>query len=358
MVTRIGVNQDLEPSVVDLFDRNSGSTLEKVVMGLHLEEEKDAAVLLETLQRNKQTIQILHPLQAADVYSRDDEDGKTIQDQVHQLLNLPSLVDCRLVPSFVYLGSSVRLLLHQSKREETQNVNHSSNLKILWLQASHVSLLARNDSDLLRNLSSLVVDGRSLNTTDLKLVLKKSRHTLRHVEMKTDDHETNDDDEFLDVSEPQVSDVTLPNLQVLGLSSYSSDYPSWLKIPTTSTLVTRFDVMAHLPAISKLWIGNTSLKHVDRLKDRCPELVELRVKTVVRSPSTKACKDLISVLRQRKENCEAGLVAEGMRMVPLKTLTIDVGTLKSNILDQMKELVEEVVDIQEVSPVVEVEVEV
>lgn len=320
-------------------------------MDLGLEEEEEATSLVETLQRSKETLRFLH------LTYRTKYNDKTPDAQLASVLvTLPKLVDCRLVSPSSYWWNFIRL--HLCRRQEQEEVRvleeASNNLKILWIWSSQVQSVFQSPDQAFNNLSSLVIDG-DVEYPKLRVILEKPSLTLKHLQISIKTS-------FLRSNTTGLQGLHLPHLQVLEIkeSLSTSVYPRFLRIPPTSTILMRDEMVYSLPSISRLWISH--LKELHLIEARCPVLVELRVVGPFPEASSmfgltrKEGSNLCSMLRQRKEIVEAGMEVDGVKMIHLKTLVINTTGIKSETLDELKELVEEVIDVEEVPPMIDVEI--
>lgn len=154
--------------------------------------------------------------------------------------------------------------------------------------------------------------------------------------------------------------LDFPLLEVLQLSRLNTlagnRFPSWIRIPLEATLcIDSAWVPTSLPSVSTLWLGG--LINVEVLTSCCPELVTLRVDGDSYSNYSVGYKDeLISTLKTRKGNAEAGMEVSGVKMIPLKTIVLRKCIFGSEQLSEISELVEEVVDLDSVPKFIEVEI--
>lgn len=108
---------------LDFFDRRSSSTLEEIKMDVSF-ESKAVEHLLEILEKQKDTLRILHL--RADLFA--DETVSEI------LSKLNGLLDCRFTRIHIEEASRVSLLTDGIERKEVISNRHKSGLKlkILW----------------------------------------------------------------------------------------------------------------------------------------------------------------------------------------------------------------------------------
>lgn len=145
-----------------------------------------------------------------------------------------------------------------------------------------------------------------------------------------------------------------PQHEVLELGGFS--IPAWMKIPYISLLILNFSVPPRVSPVSEIWASMVS--QTTALEERFPELRTLKldptpislmsVMMMCLNPDSIGTVDwtkLVSSLRVRKENVEAGLEVEGQRMKHLKTLVVRFKHCQT-VLSEPRELVEQVVDLR------------
>lgn len=147
---------------------------------------------------------------------------------------------------------------------------------------------------------------------------------------------------FLSRSEEKlVSNLEFPNLEVLELFERDLEFPDWMEVP--STLKLRHNGLLHfrIPSVSQLWL--TDLLDTNDGSTRCP-LREVIMFEVGEDDSQHDTTKLLKLLNARRENVEAELGVEGIKMQAPKKLVIPFESITSEQLEEYRELVEEVVD--------------
>lgn len=305
-------------SVVELFNRKSQSTLIEVSMNW---SSWPVPALMETLQKSKDTLRILHI---------EDKHGTVAAHMDNHLSRFTKLIDCRVVENI----SGRTSLVHRGNK-----INIAQGLQILWIP--HSLRLLRSEPRLFNRLVSLRLNG-AISQKDCFYILERSSQTLKHVKFSMWDQGSG----FIP------PDLILPQLEMID---FQGRFPTWLKPPHTCTLLV-FLIPDSLPSISRLWIYLFAA--IVALSNSCPTLVELRIEEH-KCLNCQQHHDLISMLRQRKANVEAGIRIDGVKMIPLKRLVLSsrmLSTTPQATLSQIRELVEEVVDLQSVSSIVQVEI--
>lgn len=314
---------------LEFFDRKSGSTLTQVSM--NVAEVRERTDFIKILEKSKATLQVLN-LTGLDY----DLKKKVFWDY-------PKLIDCRL---FSLQWRTVQINLTSRGKEAGAQIDPGSSLKVLWVCDSEN--LLRSRSQMFNGLLSLYVIGGHSSSSWRRFLEVPSR-TLRHLELT-----------FKGDHDQSISALEFPFLEILDLhytrSSLTRRFPGWIKAPKSATFITHtVDLLSSLPSCSKLWINHIS--NVNELQARCPELSELRLNTnYPETFNSEDCNKLISMLRQRKSNVEAGTEIDGARMIPLKTLVLPFRLVKDEFLSLLRELVEEVVDLESVSSFIELEI--
>lgn len=152
--------------------------------------------------------------------------------------------------------------------------------------------------------------------------------------------------------------IHLPRLEVLDVKrlTYPYEFPRWIVPENSCTLINSDDgLLSNLPPVSKLWINGLVSDFL--LADLCPTLGELRVYNVDLSDEWGMRNEsFISMLRRRKTYVNQGREIEGVKMIHLKRLVFPFRLLDTLQLSQLRELVEEVVDLESVERLIEVEI--
>lgn len=213
--------------------------------------------------------------------------------------------------------------------------------------------LPSNHPSLFQNLTFFEVDSAA-NQATYRSILEPCSTSLRYLAIS-----------ISEAAGPQsLSPLEFPLLEFIQLEwplsheVQSSRFPSWMKVPPSSTLYVPNLVCWGIPSVSKLWVG--WVDGPERLWNSCPILEVLKVEG-----SGRLTGELYVLLEERKANVESGVEVEGVRMQPLKKSTIDFTCLSDfynkkeelaqKKLAELRELVDEVVDL-DTEPEFEVEV--
>lgn len=319
-------------SVVERFDRQSHSSITEVSMETELMDKEEAESMGRVLAKSKETLRIFR-IQDVNYYSR-----KILRELSWKL---PNLIDCRITDHDQDLVQFIQ------KNPNQVGGDQGCKLRILWSRAEEFPLPFPRQ--ILTGLVSLSLES-SFSPSEWKQVLNGiSKETLKHLVLSIVELDTSEG------VEGRSSPIELPNLEVLEIKQLGpiEKFPSWIKLgPSFSNLICHNSIYPFLPSVSTLWIRELGL--VQRLMSRCPELVELRIMEA-RYLKTQHVRDLIWMLKQRKRNVEDGMEIEGGKMIQLKRLLIDISDVTSSDLQEMKDLVEEVLELSS-APLIEVEV--
>lgn len=312
--------------IFERFDEKSESGLVEISLEVGFEEEEEVIPFVELLEKSKKTLQVISITQV--LYS----------DKIDSILSelswkLPNLVDFRLLDTKHPLGC-ILLTGQQKQVDKPQTNDGSSRLKVLWLV--ELGTLFESHPQIFRNLKSLHLVSQ-VDTEDLRRILESSSKTIKHLSIGT-----------RNLPPLQLPPLELSRLELLQLrSSCGTEYPSWMKIPRSSTI--QIHNFNSSPWVSSLSTSEPGLILV--MVERCPTLSVLRVIPNVCAWSTGSkwvCDELIPVLRKRNEDAEAGLERNGIRVVKLKTLIIGFKEVGPEAVDQLKGLVKDVVDLNDV----------
>lgn len=312
-------------SIVELFDRKSDSSLEEVSMETRLDFQ-EAKSIVRVLAKSKKTLRILR-IKEHDYFRRGD-----LAELSLKLLNLK---ECQIAPTFAQC--QVHLVHSDSKGAEA-----GDQLRILW--CPDFDNLRKSFSHLFSNLVSLGL-GTYLSPASWRKILESPSQTLRHLIIYTSRPRPEDS---------LLSPIDLPKLEILEMKTQdsslaSSIFPSWIRVgPSLSTLIRHGHFYPSCPSVSTLWIDHP--ESIERLADNCPELVELRVDSHDYL-CTNDLRALLSMLKQRKRKVEAGMEIEGIKMVHLKRLMIDLSECMSKEIVEMRKLVEQVSDLSTALPI-------
>lgn len=301
--------------ILTLFDRKSQSTLEEVSLLLPSSEK----AVQRTLLRSRESLRILR----LDVQHEDQIDS----DLATLVYKLPRLEDFRLTDIFeINEGEGIPFV-------QPRRMRKSNCLEILWIW-SHSEVLDLNNH-LFENLTSLSI-AWVMGSSDWRKILEPPSKTLKHLDL------------WMENADEEHYPLAFPNLQVLEIGA-DPCFPSWMMaIPETSTIILLYNwPLSGLPSITRLMVQLDESTDEDwkDLDIRCPLLKELRV----RNEEMKGVKSTLSFLAKRKRNVEAQVKVDGIQMTPLKTLVVSF-KLFEDFLPQLRELVEELIDLDTVRP--------
>jgi len=295
-------------SVVEQFDKKSGSTLEEISMIIKRERLQGFSRLAELLQKSEETLQSIR-IQILG----SDPDSQRLQIFTKLLLSA-NLIDFRITGDS---PSVVKLNFSENPKTNTRY------LQILWLPL--VWDLPSSHPTLFKTLTSLKVTTAFDDSTCRKLI-SPSAPSLKHLNIAT--NSTNDR-----VSTPPLQ---LPKLQVLELQDLSHEFPTWMVVSSTLKLYTT-TIYSNVPQISEL---RTSLRVLGKLSTRPPRLDVFRYGSLNELYSI----HLLTVLKERRRNVEARMEVEGRQVESIKKLIIPFEGLGEATLNKFRELVGEVVD--------------
>lgn len=339
-----GVWRPYKPSVVELFDRKSGSTLKEVEMQIDLKSREEVDTFHELLQKSKESLRTLYlkgPNPNIDALLS------------HSSWMLPNLSDCRINDgrSFVTL-TEIKGMEGNPKTKDSDNFKSSANeLRLLWINNEFaLEEVLEQAPHRCSRLVSLSLQAR-IKPLAIVPILQGSSQTLKHLAINLNHHGG-------EAQQPAMT-FQFPLLQVLEIELWLLIFPSWISIPPTCTVISRSQhVITDLPPTSNLWLD--SLQHVEDLAiSRNPNLVGMRIITFdTLFLRKKAIDEFNLMLRERKDNVEAGMEIEGVKMVHLKRLVFPFKHLNQYQLLQLRELVDEVVELTSAERIIEVEVDV
>lgn len=319
---------DLKP--LELFDKKSQSSLKQVSMEFDGKETREA--VFEILDRSKAT---LHTLQITGDRLGSSE---SISDIISKF---PLLKDCRISGP----RQSIRV---RSSTSTSQHQGNLSPLKVLWV---HDLELAPNPNlNILDDLVSLVV-GKAHWAREWREILERHSQTLKHLHINIKEYHTFRDHKTL-------STLIFPKLKFSDIRAHSGRFPNWIEIPSDCTLIIRSSrfLSSPQPPCSRIWISpSVHPSNMQKLTNACPELLELRLGDGgTYSPTM--FDELLSMLEQRRLNVEAGMEVEGVKMINIKTLVLPFGMVEEDFLMKLRDLVEEVLDLDEVSKLIDLEI--
>lgn len=312
-----------EIEIIHLFDRKCNSRLIRVEV---YDEISPIGVssLMEVLEKSKETLQIL------DLNVRSFSHAQRVE--LDELCwRLPHLIHCNLAS---------RESLVQLVEKIDDHLGRMSKLESLSI--FNAKKLSNSHPNILNNLVALRISS-SMKHVDSRRILEIPSKTLKYLRL------------YFKSAEPAgLTPLEFPRLQCLRISSLLHfQYPTWLKIPSDCTLIIPYSLIpSTLPSASRLWISDPD--RLENLKDLCPLLKELKIHPYSQLP--KVTHRLINMLKKRRENVEAGVEVNGIRMIPLETLVVDCQHLKPHVISELRELVGEVKSVETVPSSYEVEI--
>lgn len=334
---KLGERQWWNEEGLKQFDERSQSTIVEFSAEVGYIRQLQFFDLMKMLLKSKETLEtISFYLRRTTIY----EGNKPIEivgtsDEFYRFPKLKTFI----MSTDNCAGSVPKTKLKKSSREIAGS-EKGGGLEVLWLVSDPPVLFEH--LDLLSNLKSFASEG-VYNTFDLRKILEGCSTTLKHLRIA-----------------PQQQDTTppplnFPNLEVLELSNdgWIADC-SWIICPSTTLVIVDYpDLPLGLPSVRELRLGGLG-DWEEMLVNVCPKLQTLTVASKEWKPEQYP-KEISDFLIQRKKNVEVEV--NGGKMVGLKTLIIDFEKYdKSWIEEVLMPLVEEVVDVKEVSDVVEVEI--
>lgn len=309
-------------SIVELFNRKSDKKLTEVFAMVDLASEQR---FIEALEESKKSLRSLFLIQDSNMSQLEECYSK-----------LPYLKYFRVVN--LSWRSSTVLVLPELK--PVQDDHDSVRLEVFW---GHDFMdLTKSGPNILVNVKSLQIT-HWLDVEDWRSLLEKSCCNLRDLQMV-----------MFGTNEEGYSPMEFPNLQVLDLqfANNSAEFPSWMIIPSSATLVIRRErLLSRLPSISRLWLSDLSLMH--GLTKELPQLTELRFQPELnRGPLRDyPMGTFISILSERKANAEAEMEVNGEKFIHLKKLVLPSKMIEDHS-SQLSGLVGEVVGLETVSQVI------
>lgn len=329
---------EYDPSILDLFDSKSGSTIEEVSLKIKSEHIKDSDHFVETLQKSQESLRSIF------IDCREESLQANLS---YSIESFPNLVDLRIVDSVYYQDSSSRVqLVRIDKGKEVER--RGSALQIFWdINIDNWD----HPFSLFSNLKSLCVQD-PVDHLHCRGYLIAASQTLKHLQI------TFVRDEDPEQVPSEVKPLEFPNLQVLE-TSMTERFPSYVRIPSScKLLLSSFSFPRNLPAVSEIWMVSPDFGYMShfwpgQLEGQCLLLETL----VILSPSFQTFPEhLLLVLRRRKEVAEAGLSINGIGMLPIKKVIVSLSLFNQDQILQIQELVEELVDLATVPMKIEVEI--
>ena len=283
-----------DPSILELYDRKSESTLEDVEIGVKVEMELQTQ-FFDILERSKATLKHLF-LKSELSYFPDK------QDPFHTL----SAVESLRVLGWHHL-CRVRLRRTSVKRDsQDDGSNTASPLRVLWYGANRSVL--QNNSARLKNLVSLDTTV-ALSSSEWRDLLEGPSGSLKHLTFSFK-HGYKE-------NHSGVPTLEFPKLEVLELDD-GGNFPRWLLIPDSAILIAHSG-LSNLPSISELWAEDLDFME-EELSDRCARLKTLVL--VARFQEAYQRDPLLNILNKRRINVEAGLEVDGVKMEPIQKLVL------------------------------------
>lgn len=328
---------------LEKFDQMSNGHLVEfsVVVGQIRQQQLDDA--MEVLLRSKETIKTIS-LHLGLPYGYDDEslrptDPIRLSENFHKF---PQMTDFRM-GLFDRSGTNPITVLRKT-REESRPFQ---GLEVLWLVSDGKSLM--NNLELLTNLKSFVCEG-STESYLFSEILKGCSKTLKHLRIAPQ----------LDSDSPQP--LNFPNLKVLELfdsGTWDMDC-GWISVPSTTLIITdRCNLPRDLPSVKELWASWFGGENGE-LSNSCPILETVRLMNSEEEESwqyLEEAKFFVDALKGRRAKVEAGLKVNGVDLINIKKVVVDFDGLSSEWIEEnLIPLVEEVVNINDVSSAVEVEI--
>lgn len=136
-------------------------------------------------------------------------------------------------------------------------------------------------------------------------------------------------------------------------------FHSYVRIPSScKLLLSFFTIPDDLPAVSEIWMVSSGFGYIShdwrgQLDRQCPLLETL----VILSPISRAFpENLLDFLRRRKAVAETGLKINGIKVLPIKKVIMNLSLLDQWHVLWIQEWVEELVDLATVPMKIEVEI--
>lgn len=307
-----------------LFNRKSDKKLTEVFAMVNLASEQR---FIEALEESKKSLRSLFLIQDSNMSQLEGCHSK-----------LPYLKYFRVV-SLSWRSSTVLVLPELNPVQDDDEFVH---LEVFW--GHYFKDLTKSGPSILVNVKSLQIT-HWLDVEDWRSLLENSCPNLKDLRMV-----------MFGQNREEYSPMEFPNLQALDITfatNNSAEFPSWMIIPSSATLVIRRERISHLPSISRLWLSN--LRFISGLENQIPGLEELRFQPELDStpPEDFPMESLISMLSERKANAEAGMEVNGEKFIHLKELVLPSKLIEDHS-SQLSGLVGEVVGLETISQVIEV----
>lgn len=325
------------------FDEKSASTLKEVSIFQKYGQSDDR--ILKVLDRSKNTL--------TDLSFKIRFSGIGFRLKLTELAS-----NCHHLESLILWnsrGSSLSLLpktrLTRSSRQPYLGTERSSNLQVLWCFD-----LVKNWNENL-DVSSLVsfADESYCDSLQLRSVISNFSQTIVHLSISGSGSAT-------------TSSLSCSSLRILE-GRFFPGFPSWLDAPSlriviASSVSTGF--LRELPiSVEELWLlcwspTTTVERSLDFLSQVCPHLKVLKLGKdfFVGDRLTQqqlGSKDVSSSFTAREEKVREGVEIEGIKMVSLEKLIVPIELFKSAEADQLRDLVGEVIDLEDYPDFIELE---
>lgn len=329
-------------NVMERFDERSKSTIQDVFIGFGIQipdEMKGEAKEqlnhdLQVLQRSKTTLERL-------IISAENialEDPTEVFELIKKFPNL------KIFKSSTR-AHSVAALVHSRTRERSLTKDQEADgasLRALWSGSAPRDFGAYDA--IFNNVASLEI-GERYSSLHWRRLLELPSQTLKHLKFYIFDHQE---------TEPSdIKTINFPNLQLLEFGTNNAVFPYWFNVPPTLILVLkpRNEVPSRLPNIEEVRLDLQETNDFSNLGSQCPLLKELRFGEWLFFSRRDG---ILSLLRKRAENVEAGFELGGVKMIPLKKVVLSFR--KTKLSRKVKTLVEEVVDLESVSETVPIHI--
>lgn len=331
-----------------MFDQKSGSNLRKVTTLMEKDEnEEQLSHLLQILSRSS------HSLTNMELYrkSRNVEHCKRV-------LLLASVSP--LLESLTIWGSSgfwlFRLprtrMIHTSGQSASQITSTSTQLRIFW------NFVAEEEGAENLDVSSLVSFAKVSTTERIRSLISRSSSSLIHASIRVTDRPA------------RTSSLACPSLQVLE-GRFPHDFPAWLDCPRLRVFIAgrvNRSLLESLPrSLDELWLidwdsddllyGSRNLRWKG-LTQACPNLKILRVTDEILRPENhheRFSSTFLGIMKAREGNVKQGMEIGNIKMVSLQKLIIPTEIFTSVQLDELREVVGEVIDLEDYPDLIELE---
>lgn len=322
--------EEWKNEILEQWDVKSGSTLKEV--DIKVKELEDVDSFIQTLLKSKETL---------NYFSIDSSGTEEERDALTRWRKeFPNLLVFKSTNHHLYFESNVELVRGSPQEKET-----AAGLQVLWDEKvfhEETAHLTRR-RDYTANLTSLSIENGE-HPAVWRELLKDCSRNLKHLRIYIPEEE-----------EVELDPLEFPKLQVFELKTLGDEFPSWIKFPkTTKLLLSANHVPWGTPSVLELWIGNMNCKTIltGMLANGCPLLETLRIQDT----TSRFIAFLLESLKARRTIVQNRFKVDGVEMVPLKTLIINTARLRRATFEEIRHLVDEVVDIEDVHDLIEVEI--